>query len=92
MALLTFPTRYMAKENRLYLIDKEFNIVSFELLLSVLEYKTCIVRRDFETAASILPSIPSDHRNKVARFLEAQGLKEEALQIATDPDYRCETS
>eukprot|EP00960_Hanusia_phi_P059777 764285-Hanusia_phi.AAC.1 len=81
---------YMAKENRLYLIDKEFNIVSFELLLAVLEYKTCIVRRDFETAASILPSIPSDHRNKVARFLEAQGLKEEALQIATDPDYRFE--
>ena len=25
----------MAKENRLYLIDKEFHIVSYELLLSV---------------------------------------------------------
>ena len=26
---------YMAKENRLYLIDKEFRIVSYELHLSV---------------------------------------------------------
>ncbi|KAJ1478120.1 coatomer WD associated region-domain-containing protein, partial [Baffinella frigidus] len=109
---------YMAKENRLYMIDKEFNIVSYELLLSVLEYKTCVVRGDFATAATILPAIPADHRNKVfvdiviacdfatgatilpaipadhrnkvARFLETQGLKEEALAIATDPDYRFE--
>ena len=28
--------------------------------------------------------------DQVARFLETQGLKEEALQIATDPDYRFE--
>jgi len=81
---------YMSKENRLFLIDKEFHVVSYELLLSVLEYKTCVVRGDFATAATILPSIPDDHRNKIARFLEAQGLKEEALAIATDADYRFE--
>jgi coatomer subunit beta' len=81
---------YMAKDNRLYLIDKEFNVVSYEMLLAVLEYKTCIVRKDYATAKSILPSIPADHRNKLARFLETQDLKEEALQMATDPDYRFE--
>jgi len=81
---------YMSKENRLFLVDKEFNVVSYELLLSVLEYKTCVVRRDFDTAASILPQIPSEHRNKIARFLEAQGLKAEALDIATDNDYKFE--
>jgi coatomer subunit beta' len=31
-----------------------------------------------------------EHHNKVARFLEAQGFKEEALEIATDPDYKFE--
>jgi coatomer subunit beta' len=65
---------YMSKENRLFMIDKEFNVVSYELLLSVLEYKTCVVRGDLATAATILPSIPDDHRNKIARFLEAQGM------------------
>lgn len=34
--------------------------------------------------------IPSEHRNKIARFLEAQGLKAEALDIATDNDYKFE--
>ena len=83
---------FMSKENRLFLIDKEFTVVSYELLLSVLEYKTCVVRKDLATAATILPSIPEDHRNKIARFLEAQGLKEEALTIATDHDYKFEVS
>jgi hypothetical protein len=66
------PTRLFRRvyHGRVYLIDKEFNVVSYELLLSVLEYKTMVVRRDMEAAASILPSIPKDHHNKIARFLE----------------------
>mmetsp|Transcript_28597 Transcript_28597/g.72007 ORF Transcript_28597/g.72007 Transcript_28597/m.72007 type:complete len:1045 (+) Transcript_28597:152-3286(+) len=81
---------YIAKDNRLYLIDKEFNVVSYELLLSILEYKTCVVRKEFDAAAKLLPSIPAEHHNKIARFLEAQGFQEQALDIATDPDYRFE--
>eukprot|EP00286_Rhodomonas_abbreviata_P002203 CAMPEP_0181345854 /NCGR_PEP_ID=MMETSP1101-20121128/32989_1 /TAXON_ID=46948 /ORGANISM="Rhodomonas abbreviata, Strain Caron Lab Isolate" /LENGTH=841 /DNA_ID=CAMNT_0023457873 /DNA_START=220 /DNA_END=2744 /DNA_ORIENTATION=+ len=81
---------YMPKDNRLFLVDKEFNVVSYEVLLSVLEYKTCVVRRDMATAASILPAIPPEHRNKIARFLEAQGMKEEALAMASDADYKFE--
>jgi len=64
--------------------------VSFELLLNILEYKTFVVRKDFEQAQKLLPSIPKDHHNKIARFLEAQGFQEQALEIATDPDYRFE--
>jgi coatomer subunit beta' len=40
---------YLQKENRVYLTDKQHNIVSYQLLLSVLVYQTAIVRRDFET-------------------------------------------
>jgi len=76
--------------DRLYLIDKEFNVVSFELLLSVLNYKTLIVRDEFEAAEALLPKIPKDHYNSIARFLEAQDRRAAALAIATDPDYRFE--
>jgi hypothetical protein len=31
----------------------------------------------------------TDQRNGLARFLEAKGLVQEALDIATDQDYRC---
>jgi coatomer subunit beta' len=82
---------YLPKENRLYCIDKEHNIVSFVLLLAVLEFKTAVVRGAFQIAKEkVLPRIPQSEHNKLARFLESQGLKEDALALATDPDYRCD--
>merc|ERR1711871_388272 len=81
---------YIPKDNRLYLIDKEHNIVSYELLLSILEYKTAVVRGDLAAAHSALANIPQDHHNNIARFLDTQGLKEEAVQLATDADYKFE--
>ena len=41
-----------------------------------------------ETASSVLETIPQDQKNKVARFLEGQGYKELALEVATDPEHR----
>ena len=63
---------YIPKDNRLYLGDKELNVVSFSLLLSVLEYQTVVMRRDFDTADKVLPTIPREHRTRVAHFLEKQ--------------------
>ncbi|GBL78707.1 Coatomer subunit beta' [Araneus ventricosus] len=56
----------------LYLGDKELNVVSYSLLLSVLEYQTAVMRGDFETAHSVLPSVPWEQRTRVAHFLEKQ--------------------
>lgn len=82
---------YLPKENRVYCIDKEYNIISFTLLLAVLEYKTAVVRGALQIAnQKVLPRIPASEHNKLARFLESQGLREEALQLASDPDYRCD--
>ena len=36
---------YLPKENRLYLIDRDYSIVSYSLLLSVLEYQTAVMRQ-----------------------------------------------
>jgi len=57
---------------RLYLGDKELNVVSYSLLLSVLEYQTAVMRGDFETADRVLPTIPRSQRTRVAHFLEKQ--------------------
>lgn len=79
---------YLAAQSRVYLIDKEFNVMSYTLLLSLIEYKTLVLREDWESAEAILPTIPTDQLNSVARFLEAQGRPEDALRVATDPDYK----
>ncbi|CAM6121486.1 unnamed protein product [Calypogeia fissa] len=83
---------YLASQSRVYLIDKEFNVMSYTLLLSLIEYKTLVLRGDLERAEEILPTIPKEHLNSVARFLESRGMLEDALEVATDADYRFDLS
>jgi len=79
---------YIPRDNRLYLVDKSYNIVSYALQLSVINYQTAILRGDVEAAAAILPKIPTEHRNRIAHFLDAQGKKEEALAVSLDSDHK----
>ncbi|PHH66020.1 hypothetical protein CDD81_545 [Ophiocordyceps australis] len=79
---------YIQRDSRIYLADKDVNVTSFGLSLPVLEYQTLVLREDMETAAELLPTIPADQLNKVARFLEGQNHKELALEIATDPEHK----
>ncbi|KAI3928793.1 hypothetical protein MKW98_024394 [Papaver atlanticum] len=79
---------YLASHSRVYLIDKQFNVIGYTLLLSLIEYKTLVMRGDLERASQILPSIPKEHHNSVAHFLESRGMLEDALEVATDPNYR----
>ncbi|XP_024113944.1 coatomer subunit beta' isoform X3 [Oryzias melastigma] len=81
---------YIPKDNRLYLGDKELNIVSYSLLLSVLDYQTAVMRKDFSIADKVLPTIPKDQRTRVARFLEKQGYRAQALAVSTDPEHKFE--
>lgn len=81
---------YIQRDSRIYLADKDVNVTSFSLSLSVVEYQTLVLRDDMDSAAELLPSIPSDQLNKIARFLEGQGHKELALEVATDPEHKFE--
>jgi len=56
-----------------YLADKDVNVVSYALSLSVVEYQTVVLRGDMDTAEEILATIPVDQMPKIARFLEGQG-------------------
>jgi len=83
---------YLAKEDRVYLIDKGLNMVSYKVTLAVLQYQTAVMRGDFDSANELLPSIPEEEYTKVARFLESQGFKEEALAVTQDPDHKFDLS
>jgi coatomer subunit beta' len=79
---------YLPRDGRIYLADKDVNVTSFALSLSVVEYQTLVLRGDMDTAAELLETIPGDQKNKIARFLEGQGYKELALQVATDSEHK----
>ncbi|OAQ65840.1 coatomer beta' subunit [Pochonia chlamydosporia 170] len=81
---------YIQRDSKIYLADKDVNVTSFALSLPVLEYQTLVLREDMETAAELLPTIPNDQLNKIARFLEGQGHKELALEVASDPEHKFE--
>lgn len=79
---------YLPKENRAFFMDASRNVSSFALSHVMLEYQTAVVRGDFDAANAILPQLASSEMDAVARFLESQGFKEEALALSTDPDQK----
>lgn len=79
---------YLPRDGRAYVADKDVNVISYALSLSVVEYQTLVLRGDMETAAEVLEGIAEDQKNKIARFLEGQGYKEMALDVATDAEHR----
>ncbi|KAG1848914.1 coatomer WD associated region-domain-containing protein, partial [Suillus subluteus] len=81
---------YTTAGNRLNYLRHEYFWVS--LSLSVVEYQTAVLRGDMDSAAEILPTLPKEQLNKVARFLEGRDLKELALQVTTDPDHKFDLS
>ena len=79
---------YSPRESKIYLCDRDVNIYAWSLSLTVIEYQTAILRGDLDTAAEVLPTIPSDQRNRIARFLESQDLKELAMNVTEDVEHR----
>lgn len=63
---------YIPKVNRLYLGDKDLNVVSFSLVLSVLECHTVMTRRDFATVDKVLPTVLREQKTVVTRFQEKE--------------------
>lgn len=83
---------YLPRDGKAYIADKDVNVISYALSLSVVEYQTLVLRGDMDAAAQILEDIADDQKNKIARFLEGQGYKEMALEVATDPEHRFDLS
>ncbi|EEA06157.1 coatomer protein complex beta subunit protein, putative [Cryptosporidium muris RN66] len=80
---------YVKELQRVVLMDREFNCISYSLNLNYIEYQACIVRKDLHTAEDLYwNKIPSYLHTKIAKFLEIQGYKEKALEVTTDFDQK----
>eukprot|EP00672_Neobodo_designis_P024561 CAMPEP_0174835364 /NCGR_PEP_ID=MMETSP1114-20130205/5368_1 /TAXON_ID=312471 /ORGANISM="Neobodo designis, Strain CCAP 1951/1" /LENGTH=984 /DNA_ID=CAMNT_0016069311 /DNA_START=17 /DNA_END=2971 /DNA_ORIENTATION=- len=79
---------YVAKENRLYCMDKERSVIAYQLHTSVIDFKTAVVREDLDAARGLLSKIPEGMRQKVAEFLQVRGHLKFALEVTPDLDHR----
>ena len=79
---------YLPKVGRLILIDKAYNVVSYTLRLSVVNFQTAVLRGDMETARELLPTVPESELQRIAQFLETCDMHEWALELTTDVDHK----
>eukprot|EP01059_Diplonema_ambulator_P002830 TRINITY_DN1244_c0_g1_i1.p1 TRINITY_DN1244_c0_g1~~TRINITY_DN1244_c0_g1_i1.p1 ORF type:complete len:946 (+),score=366.21 TRINITY_DN1244_c0_g1_i1:422-2839(+) len=83
-----FLLGYVPKDNRVYLTDKTRNVVSYQFFQSVIDFQTAVVRGDLSSATEqFLPKIPAAQRGTIAQFLDNQGFKELALEVATEDEH-----
>jgi coatomer subunit beta' len=59
---------YLAAQQRVYLLDKQHTAVSYTLLLSLVEFKTLVMRGELEEAFRLLDTIPKDQLDGYACF------------------------
>lgn len=85
-----FLIGFIPSQNRLYLIDKSFVVISFEVPLTVTEYQSLMVNQQYEKALSILPTIPMKYMDRLAKFLDSIDLKEAAFDLVQDLDHKFE--
>lgn len=81
---------YLARDNKVYLADRDTHIYGYVISLEVLEFQTLTLRGELQEAMeSILPNIEDrETRLKVSRFLEGQEYFEEALEVSPDKDQQ----
>ena len=70
------------------MVDKNFNIYSYSLLLSVVSYQAAILNGELEEAEQVFKHIPESHYNKLAKFLETNNHREMAFNITPDQDHK----
>jgi coatomer subunit beta' len=78
---------YLPEQSKLFLVDKELNVVPYTLHLALVEYQSAIMRKDFDESSKQFAKLPESLHNRVARFLENQGYALEALEISKDDDH-----
>ena len=79
---------YDGKQNKLYLVDKNFNVYCYSLLLSVVNYQSAILNEDIHGAELYFKDIPETYYQKLAKFLENNDKKEMAFEITPDQDHK----
>ena len=76
-----FLLGYLQSKERIYLINKNFEIISYALPLSFINYQIAILEKDFDKADTLFDSIPDEYNEKIIVFLEKFNYNELSYKI-----------
>ena len=66
---------YLAKDDRIFAVDKSLNISSHSIILTVLQYQTDVMSGDFISVNELLTYIPQPEYTTLLRFFILSGLQ-----------------
>ena len=83
-----FLLGYLESTNKIYLINKNFQLISYSFPYSFIKYQLAIVEKNFDEAEKILPKIPENFLENVIKFLEKFELNELSYKITKNPNQK----
>ena len=83
-----FLLGYLQATERLYLINKNFELISYNFPFSFVNYQIAIINKDFDKAEKILPNIPEHYNEKIISFLEKFNLTELSYKISKNQNQK----
>lgn len=81
---------YVAKEDRVFLVDKDAEFYSYYLSSGLLAFQNLVLAGELEESRAALVRIPPDQMSRAAVFLESNGNLDFAYEITPDADHRFE--
>ena len=79
---------YLQSKERSYLINKNFELISYALPLSFINYQIAIQEKDFEKAEKIFATIPDEYNEKIIIFLEKFNYNELSYKITKNVNQK----
>lgn len=76
--------KYLAKLERIFFADKECNVYSYFLSLTVLEIQRLVTHNLVEEARNLYGNVPKASRELLSSFLQASGYYSDALDFTDD--------
>ena len=79
---------YLPTLDRLFLINKQFQLISFKLPYAFIQYQIAIVNNNLAKANALYNSIPPEYHSKVIAFLEKFNLSNISYSLTKDSNLK----
>lgn len=79
---------YLPSTNKIYLMNKSFELITYTFPLSFINYQMAIFKKDYQTAEKIYPDIPVEYLERVTHFLEKFEHYEMSYNISQNPNQK----
>jgi coatomer subunit beta' len=83
-----FLLGYLESTNKIYLMNKKFQLIAYTFPHSFIKYQMAILEKDFTLAEKLLPKIPESFNENIFKFLEKFELFDLCYKITKNPNQK----